>query len=347
MNLNLPFLTLLAPLALSACGGGGGDPAAPDAAAAAADVAVVDGMVRIESLTNDQRTAAATATSQSTVNACNSVRPFYWEVGSKDAKLASGSITSPTSAVKYLSTVPMSVASASKWIYGAYVAQKLGVAGLSSNDRKFLSMRAGYITFQGCDPTQTVDSCLAFQSNGNYTPAADGKFYYGGGHMEKHANLIGLGARNDTTLTAEVQSQIGTDVAFTYTQPQLAGGLAMTPDAYAKVLRKMLSGGLRIGALLGTGPVCTNPLTCGTDQAVFTPIPTTESWHYSVAHWVEDDPVVGDGAFSSPGAFGFYPWIDASKTYYGVLARVAQNGAFTSVQCGRLIRKAWMTGTAR
>jgi len=46
----------------------------------------------------------------------------------------------------------------------------------------------------------------------------------------------------------------------------------------------MLRGGLRIGALLGTGPVHTNPLTCGTDQAAFTPIPTTESWHCSVVH---------------------------------------------------------------
>ena len=57
--------------------------------------------------------------------------------------------------------------------------------------------------------------------------------------------------------------------------------------------------------------------------AANTPVPSTESWHYSIGHWVEDDPAVGDGAFSSAGAFGFYPWIDASKTYYGVLAREA------------------------
>lgn len=154
-------------------------------------------------------------------------------------------------------------------------------------------------------------------------------------------------ASNETTLTAEVQSRIGTDVPFICAQPQLAGSLAMTPDACAKLLRKMLSGGLRIGALLGTGPVCTNPLTCGTDQAVFSrsrrrSAATTRS----PTGW-KTTPGVGDAAFSSPGAFGFYPWIDASKTCYGVLARVAQNGAFPSVQCGRLIRKAWMTGTAR
>jgi hypothetical protein len=79
-----------------------------------------------------------------------------------------------------------------------------------------------------------------------------------------------------------------------------------------------------------------------------------KSWHYAIAHWVEDDPTVGDGAFSSPGAFGFYPWIDAGKTTYGVLARhanVSLSGndpvAVESVVCGRAIRKAWFTSVAQ
>jgi hypothetical protein len=98
--------------------------------------------------------------------------------------------------------------------------------------------------------------------------------------------------------------------------------------------------------------VCTNPATC--PEASYAPIPADESWHYSLGHWVEDDPLVGDGAFSSPGAFGFYPWIDASKTNYGVLARhvnVSVTGddpvAVASVMCGRNIRRAWATGTAQ
>ena len=98
---------------------------------------------------------------------------------------------------------------------------------------------------------------------------------------------------------------------------------------------------------LGTSAVCTNPATCA--DALFTPIPSTESWHYSIGHWVEDDPAVGDGAFSSAGAFGFYPWIDSTKTWYGVLARVlpAQEEGYASAQCGRLIRKAWVTGVTQ
>ena len=65
---------------------------------------------------------------------------------------------------------------------------------------------------------------------------------------------------------------------------------------------------------------------------------------------LEDDPAIGDGAYSSAGAFGFYPWIDASRTWYGIVARAAvdDNGmGFASAQCGRLIRKAWVVGLAQ
>jgi hypothetical protein len=113
---------------------------------------------------------------------------------------------------------------------------------------------------------------------------------------------------------------------------------------------------LQLGPLLGRAAVCTNPQSCPR-EAVKTPIPETESWHYSLGHWVEDDPQVGDGAFSSPGAFGFYPWISADKQVYGIVAREQRRGAMSddsadkpavaSVDCGREIRAAWMNGQPR
>jgi hypothetical protein len=184
---------------------------------------------------------------------------------------------------------------------------------------------------------------VALGNNGTYTAATDGKFLYDGGHMEKHASLSGLGAMGNAALATELRARLGNDVALSFNQPQLAGGAVTTAADYARVLRKLMRGQLRMGALLGTQAVCTNPLTCS--DALGTPIPSTESWHYSLGHWVEDDTTVGDGAFSSPGAFGFYPWIAAGKTSYGVLARQAAAGAgVDSVACGRLIRKAWATG---
>ncbi|MEP7102856.1 MAG: hypothetical protein ABI781_20250 [Burkholderiales bacterium] len=324
---------LLATVALSACGGGG-DSGAPAPAPAPAGP------------TDAQRSAAATSTANSATNACAPIAPFYWEIGDRNARIASGSVNSAGSSTVYIATSLMSIASASKWLYGAYVVQKRN-ALLSDSDIKFLNFRSGYTNFSSCLQGQSVDGCVAYQSNGVHSAATDGFFAYDGGHMENHASQsMGLGPLLNAGLASEIRAQLGSDVNLLYTQPQLAGGVATTADDYARFLRKLLGGQLQMGALLGTHAVCTNPATCPT--ALRTPVPSTESWHYSLGHWVEDDPVVGDGAFSSAGAFGFYPWIDASKSWYGVLARQVVNSGegFNSADCGRLIRKAWVTGVA-
>jgi hypothetical protein len=325
----LPITLALAATALLSGCGGGGDSGSPTPAGP----------------TDAQRSAAATATAQSTTNLCAPIAPFYWEVGDRDARLASGSVNAAGNASTYASSTLMPIASASKWLYAGYIVQKRqGV--LSATDIQFLNFRSGYTNFSICLQTQTVDSCLAYLNNGVHSDATDGQFDYGGGHMQKHASLEGLGALDNAGLAAEVRSQLGTDIGLVYTQPQPAGGGASTADDYARYLRKLLGGMLRMSAALGTNPVCTNPTTC--PAAISTPIPLNESWHYSVGHWVEDDPVVGDGAFSSPGAFGFYPWVDAGKRWYGIVARKdSAGGGVDSVYCGRLIRKAWVTGVAQ
>jgi CubicO group peptidase (beta-lactamase class C family) len=217
---------------------------------------------------------------------------------------------------------------------------------LSTEDIKYLTFRSGYTSFSSCLPGNTVQRCVDRADNGVYTAADDGRYAYGGGHMQKHASLLGLGPLDSAGLATEIRRELGSDIGLSYSQPQLAGGVVSTAADYARFLRKLLAGGLRMGAMLGSQAVCTNPLTCPT--AISTPVPATESWHYSLGHWVEDDPAVGDGAFSSAGAFGFYPWIDAGRTWYGIVAREGQAGTgVDSVYCGRLIRKAWLTGTAR
>ena len=103
---------------------------------------------------------------------------------------------------------------------------------------------------------------------------------------------------------------------------------------------------MKIGSLLGTDAVCTLPGSPGCNAAD-SPIP--KPWHYSLGHWVEDD-ADGDGAFSSAGALGFYPWVSKERTLYGIIARdntsLDQEG-YQSAQCGGLVRKAWVTGTAQ
>ncbi len=324
------LVTLFALAGLAACGGGSSDapppPPPPDDA---------------------QRAQAASATAQSTTNACAAVRPFYWELGDAAGAKVAGSVElAGASGTTYTATTPMAIASATKWLYGAYVTQKrAGV--LNADDIRFLTFTSGYISFSMCLPGQTVGACAAYANNADYTAVADGRYSYGGGHMQQHAARDGLAALDNAALATELRARLGSDIALAFSQPQLAGGAVTSAADYARFLRKLLDGTLQMGAQLGAHAVCTNPATCPT--ALNTPVPAELSWHYSIGHWVEDDPAAGDGAFSSAGAFGFYPWIDAARTHYGVLARHALAGGSgaDSAACGRLIRKAWRDAAAQ
>jgi hypothetical protein len=294
------------------------------------------------------RAAAVTTTAETNAN-CIAVAPFFWELGDASGALISGSVGS----MAPVASTVMAIASASKWLFGAYAIQKMGEMP-SAMDVPFFNFTSGYAGLDSCAASGTVDDCLVGAA-GMQIAADVGKFEYDGAHLQKLASLMALGADDNSALATEVKSQIGAEINLEYSEPQPAAGVKMSADQYALFLRKLLVGStspLLIGSLLGNDAVCTNPMTCPT--AVFSPITgsasTTESWHYSLTHWVEDDPAVGDGAFSSGGAFGFYPWVDATRTSYGVLARevpfTGHNG-YDSAVCGRAIRKAWVTSTVQ
>lgn len=334
-------------LLVTACGGAG-DSATPSPASSSSSSSSSASSSSIGTAT---RISAATQTANNN-SYCTAVAPFYWELGDQNAALASGSVGGNT----YTATTSMGIASASKWIFGAYVTQLRG-GNLSAADIAALTMNSGYTNFdetscvrllQTVQDAETVNEC--FQSsnsnggiNSDYVAGNLGHFYYNGGHFQKLALSLGLGSANNAALQTAVQAQLGADFGLTYSTPQLAGGVNTSAANYAVFLRKILGNQLAMGNMLGQNAVCTNLASCPT--AVYTPAPVGEQWNYSLGHWVESDPVKGDGAFSSAGAFGFYPWIDSSKTWYGVLARKAAPGSgFESASCGRLIRKAWVTG---
>ncbi len=291
--------------------------------------------------TVDQRGAAARATAE-TNEKCRAVQPFYWSIGDAHGVIADGSVgaRAPTA------TTPMPIASASKLVYAAFIAQQRQ-GRLTDEDVRFLTFTSGYTNFRSCRRGQTIAACDAMRSNGEHDAANDGRFFYNGGHMEHHAVLDGLGALDDAGLARMVNDTLGT--SFRYLQPQLAGGISTSAADYGEFLRRIVDGQLQMKSLLGTHAVCTNPKTCATAAA--SPF-TAADVHYSIGHWVEDDPGSGDGAFSSAGAFGFYPWISQDKATWGVLARFsptldgAKAGA-ASLMCGRQIRAAWVAGAAR
>jgi hypothetical protein len=325
--------------------------------------------------TIDERAAAAgwTATHDplcATATSNSPMTPFYWEIGDEDATHARSGfagIGAPGNGD------PMAIASASKWVYAAYVAEKFG-GSLSAYDIRFLTMPSGYVGMgeNQCNPSvstgpQTVDQCLAKATNGTYFPALDGYWIYNSGHFENHAvhagtggsgNVLDLGAYDENDLGLEFTSTL--HHLFLFAQPLLAGGMVTTPAQYAAFLRDILGGDLQMAGMLGANKRCTNDVdgSCPTTKPPainMNPVPDEIFWDYSLGHWVEsniDHPSAsnGDGSFSSAGSRGFYPWIDAGTQWYGIIARSANRAGYdegwNSYLCGAQIRLAWVAASS-
>lgn len=283
--------------------------------------------------------SAAQATASGSRN-CKAIGDFYWEIGDGKGAIASGSVGDEYSAGK-----PISIASASKFVWGAYVLEKIGKNRQPDDSTvQALTMRAGFTGFNpiACLLSRTVEACATSRSNALLAQSDVGHFSYGGGHDQRLAVDLGLGRLSAGELTREVRSYLGNDLGLAYKKPQPAGGMEGSPADYAGFLRKIINGQLRMHDFLGTHAVCTLPGRC--PGALLSPV--KEDWHYSLNHWVEDDPRTGDGSFSSPGLQGFYPWISADKKTYGIVARevLRANAYWASVECGRDIRKAYFSG---
>ncbi|MDY7539450.1 hypothetical protein QN395_06365 [Undibacterium sp. RTI2.2] len=345
-------------LFLSACGGGSADPTASTAQnAAAVSSAGTSDTVSTPDASSAIYSAAIAAAQKSAATdplcAVSKLGDFYWEIGNSiSAKpIASGSLgTGSVVASSYFN-----IASASKWIFGAYVVEKKGIESVRntvslSDGLRFLSGYTG-LNDTACAGTGSVNACFIAGMNGNTSqpdPTTVGKFDYDGGHDQKLAAIdLGLGNFTAAQLTAEYQNTPGLSKGFNMAplDPLMAGGMMGTATDYALFLRKMMNQQLVIGSHLGENAVCTLPGNCPGKVAYSPIVALQEPWTYSYNHWVESQ--YGNGsidAYSSPGKWGFYPWISSDKKYYGIVSRHDTNPTAyaVSVLCGRQIRKAFL-----
>lgn len=279
--------------------------------------------------TTDARRMAVEAT-LTRAPACAGLGDAYWQIGDRNGLLAWGQRGGTITAER-----PIGIASASKWLWGAYVTERRGGA-LNASDIAALTMSLGYGGLNPLNCRGTVAECR----DHGLDPAQTGRFRYDGAHAQRQAVALGLGALDGPGLAREMRRVLGSDLDFTMRSPQPAGGVIMSPTAYGRFLRKLSAGELRLSAQLGSHAVCTLPGTCPT--AVKSPF--DRNWHYSLHHWVEDA-AGDDGALSSAGAFGFYPWLSADRATWGLLARhdTTPRAGRASAVCGALLRHAWVT----
>jgi CubicO group peptidase (beta-lactamase class C family) len=294
--------------------------------------------------------AAADAAARAPACTQHGMGDFYWEIGDAQGPLASGaagrgSVTAGTR---------VEIASASKWLFGAYVVQTRGFDAVRSDPDlkdglRFLSGNTDFKQMR-CMGRRTVGACWE-AGNGGEAPHPDprtiGKFDYESGHDQKLAAIdLQMAAMNADEVTRAYRQALHLDDSFSMAglDPLMAGGMYGTAEGYAAFLRRLMRGELELGRHLGEDAVCAQPRTCPS-EAVQSPISFLgEPWRYSYNHWVEQRHEGTVDAYSSPGRFGFYPWISADKRFYGVLSRFDRSlGAYIkSAQCGRAIRDAFL-----
>lgn len=266
--------------------------------------------------------------------ACKALGNFYWSVGDQSGRLGQGQIGS-----QWNENTAMAIFSASKMIFSTYVLEKTA-GNLTDSLIKGLNFTSGYTgpNENVCLPSDTVGSCFT-RDQSRFEPAKVGTFVYASGHMQKIASVdLGLAPLTRATLANEMMSVLGSDINFIFevnelgiqAGPVLAGGIKLAPTTYEKLLTKIVNGTYQIKNFLGSNAVPTG----------------INGVQYSLGHWVEQD-----GAFSSVGALGFLPWVDSTKTYWGVIARVERDlskvatASVSSQVCGQKMRAAFMSAS--
>jgi hypothetical protein len=284
------------------------------------------------------RAAAAGETARKHLR-CLRLDEFYWEIGDSEKTLARGWVGN-----KFREHTDMEIGSAGKWLLGAYAVQKLD-GKLTPEHLSLLRQTAGFGSQEmlACQDAKTIGACQSLMTPAD--PAQVGKFYDNIGGTQKLAVDLGLGDFTGADLSTEYARVMGADINFYFVIPVVAEGMTTTPASYAQFLRRILGGDLKIKSMLEDKAICATP---GEEcpDAIHSPMP--KGWGYSLHHWVEGGET-GDGAFSAPGEYGFYPWIDNKKQFYGIVARktLEEEADILSTRCGKVIRKAWDTGVVQ
>jgi len=203
--------------------------------------------------------------------------------------------------------------------------------------RHLLSFTSGLNTAPLCinNPFTTMAACvdqIAADNAGALTPGTE--FYYGSAHMQV-AGLMAInavGAANWGEVFANFKADTGLFSNSVYDlpslqNPRLAGGMHWIATDYLEFLQALHEGTILSPTLISQ---MTSDQINGTTIGL-TPIDIPgENWHYGFGGWIECHNVVFNCTtttkYSSPGAYGAYPFVDFDHDYFGILARQGNLG---------------------
>lgn len=249
----------------------------------------------------------------------------------------------------------IAVASASKWIAGVVLldvvargelsltsttSQRLGWTGQAGTItlRHLLSFTSGMVAEAACtlNALATLESCVATIAQQPMLAPPGTRYDYGSTHLHVAARMaeVATGRTWQQLVRERLTDPLGlpTDVRF-YTYPNqalglanplVAGGMRASAHDYAKLLGLIYHKG-RLGNVTIATPALFDEQTREPYPGVVIGASPAQSmgwtFRYGLAAWLQcATPAAGCAVLSSPGAFGFTPWINRSAGYYAIIA---------------------------
>jgi len=199
--------------------------------------------------------------------------------------------------------------------------------------RQLLSFTSGLAPENHCtyDSTVTLDQCVATISQTELIAAPGTEFDYGSVHLSVAGRMaeVVTGKSWNELFAQELRDPLGLPADLEYyanplkpadtNNPLLAGGLIMSMNEYERVLHFVFDKGVWQGEpLLSTALFDTQTVEPYPNVLIGkSPAPNLR---YGLTAWLDcNTPQTGCEQISSPGAFGFTPWLDRDAGYYAIL----------------------------
>jgi len=204
--------------------------------------------------------------------------------------------------------------------------------------RQLLSFTSGLPPEAPCTVQVAIDlaDCADQISRLDLLASPGTRFDYGSTHLQVAARMaeVVTGQSWNGVFTTQLKMPLGLGSEMTfYTAPRqaigtrnplVAGGLRATMDEYARVLRLEFERGTYQGNVLIGADLFTTQASEPYPAAAIGNSPFEKigiDYHYGLAAWLEcPPPAMNCAVLSSPGAFGFTPWVDRDGGYDAILA---------------------------
>jgi len=209
--------------------------------------------------------------------------------------------------------------------------------------RHLLSFTSGLAPDNSCtyNSMVTLADCVDTISQTALIAAPGTEFDYGSVHLDVAGRMaeVVTGKSWNEIFAAQVRDPLGlpTDIVYYANplkaagtdNPLLAGGLRMSMNEYEHVLHFVFDKGVWQGTALLAPQIFDTQTIEPYPDAVIGKSPGGNA-RYGLTAWLEcDTPQTGCASISSPGAFGFTPWLDRNAGYYAILGMQVANNPTT------------------